>query len=68
MREDFDIKDFSLRVKEELEYLGMEISHLANCIYVPEHKLFWKLSYGAKGKVKFKPEEIKAIEKVLGMN
>ena len=64
MTESFDQKDFSQRVNEELNYLGMEKQHLANCIYISEVRLTW----GLRGKLKFKIEEVKAIEKILGMN
>ena len=60
----FDQKDFCQRVNEELEYLGMDKLHLAKCVYIPEVRLTW----GLRNKLKFKPDEIKAIEKVLGMN
>ena len=62
MIESFDQKDFSLRVREELKYLGMEIKELALCIYVREGDVTRKL----RNKMKYKPEEVKGIEKVLG--
>ena len=64
MIESFDQKDFAQRVNEELNYLGMEKQHLANCIYISEVRLTW----GLRCKLKFKPDEVRAIEKVLGMN
>lgn len=64
MTESFDQKDFSQRVNEELAYLGMEKIFLAKCVYVSEDRIKW----GLRCKLKFKPDEVKAIEKVLGMN
>ena len=63
MIENFDQKDFSKRVNEELAYLGMEKIFLAKCVYVSEDRMKFCLS----GKIKFKPDEITRIEKVLGM-
>lgn len=64
MTETFDQKDFSQRVNKELAYLGMEKIHLARCIYTSEQRITW----GLRGKLKFKIEEVKAIEKISGMN
>ena len=64
MIDNFDQKDFAQRVNEELLYLGMEKQHLANCIYISEVRLTW----GLRCRLKFKPNEVKAIEKILGMD
>jgi ribosome-binding protein aMBF1 (putative translation factor) len=64
MTESFNQKDFSQRVIEELEYLGMERKELAKSTYISEHRIV----LGLQNKSKFKPEEISSIEKVLGMN
>ena len=45
MTESFDQKDFAQRVNEELNYLGMEKQHLANCIYISEVRLTWGLRF-----------------------
>lgn len=62
--EPFNQIEFSQRVNEELAYLGMEKQHLAKCVYVSEDRIKW----GLRGKLKFKPEEVRAIKKILGMN
>lgn len=64
MTEKFNQQEFSSRVKEELEYLGMEKQELSQRTWIPEHRI----KLGLRNRARFKPDEVKAIEKVLGMD
>jgi len=64
MTESFNQKEFTLRVNEELKYLGMEKLQLAKSTYIKNDRMLSIL----KGTTKLRPGEIKSIADVLGMN
>lgn len=65
VEKEFDKAMFIADIKEELEYLGMSVSELSIRSKISTERLrtLFHKKYG-----KFKPDEIQAIEKVLGMN
>ena len=61
----FDKDVFLADIKEEMAYLGMKVSELSANTKISTERLrtLFHRPYSS-----FKPEEIKAIEKVLGMD
>ena len=64
LKKDFDKDLFVAEIKEELKYLGMKLSELAIRSKIPQKRFICLVN----NKATFKIDEIKAIEKVLGMN
>lgn len=62
-KKDFDKDLFLAEIKEELKYLGMKLSELAIRSKIPQKRFICLVN----NKAVFKPEEIKAIEKILGL-
>lgn len=59
----FNHDDFRSRIKEELAYLGMDYSELALKCYINSSRMMSLLTKN----VKFLPNEISPIKKLLGM-
>lgn len=60
----FDKDLFLADIREEIAYLGMKLSELAIQSKIPKKRFVCLIN----NKAVFKPEEIKAIEKILGIN
>ena len=62
IKDTFDHIDFTKRIRDALEFIGMEQEELAKSIYVKPDRIKNLL----KNKVKYKTEEIISISKRLG--
>lgn len=61
-KENFDHKDFTLRIREELEFLGLEHKEFAKSMYMSIDRIKRLLGNRAK----YTPEEVLVISKKLG--
>lgn len=62
LKETFNHIDFTQRIRDALEFIGMEQEELAKSIYVKPDRIKNLL----KNKVKYKTEEVISISKRLG--
>lgn len=62
LKTNFNHADFTQRIREALDFIGMEQEELAQSIYVKPDRIKNLL----KNKVKYKSEEIVSISKRLG--
>jgi ribosome-binding protein aMBF1 (putative translation factor) len=62
LKDTFNHTDFTQRIRDALEFIGMEQEELAKSIYVKPDRIKNLL----KNKVKYKTEEVISISKRLG--